>query len=155
MISLITGTYTTVTPIIDHAKKNWWSCGQNKQQADLHKTFHSSSNTQELGGYLWNYVSLSFRWLGMAATQIKRRWWVSGVAQRLFDWSKITKTIVINVGSKERDNEEITGSLERDRGMCSRPRWIELGGQTSPRWMKTSSYSNQQPISHTICNSSP
>jgi hypothetical protein len=52
MISLITGTYTTVTPIIDHAKPFWWSCGQNKQQADLQETFHSSSMTQEVGGYL-------------------------------------------------------------------------------------------------------
>jgi hypothetical protein len=51
-ISLITGTYTTVTPIIDHAKLFWWSCGQNEQQADLQETFHSSSITQELGEYL-------------------------------------------------------------------------------------------------------
>jgi hypothetical protein len=30
----------------------WWSCGQKEQQADLQETFHSSSITQELGGYL-------------------------------------------------------------------------------------------------------
>ncbi len=83
MISLITGKYSTVTPSIDHAKKFWWSCGQSKQQVDLQEKFQSSTTTQELGGYLWNYASLSFRRLGMAAAQIKKRWWVSGLAQRL------------------------------------------------------------------------
>jgi hypothetical protein len=51
----------------------------------------------------------------MAATQIKRRWWVSGVAQRLFVGStNHQNNIVINVGSKERDNEESTRSLNND-----------------------------------------
>ncbi len=54
-------------------KKFWWSCGQSEQQADLQETFQSSTTTQELGGYLLNYASLSFRQLGMAAAQIKRR----------------------------------------------------------------------------------
>jgi hypothetical protein len=51
----------------------WWYCGQSKQQADLQETFQSSTTAQELGGYLLNYASLSFRQLGMAAVQIKRR----------------------------------------------------------------------------------
>jgi hypothetical protein len=85
------------------------SGGQNEQQADLQETFHSSSITQELGGYLWNYVSLSFCWLGMAATQ-----WFQGWHKDFSLGKRITKTIVINVGSKERDNEESPRSFDND-----------------------------------------
>ena len=52
MISLLTGTYTTVTPIIDHAKTFLVVLWTEGEQADLQETFHSSSITQEVGGYL-------------------------------------------------------------------------------------------------------
>ncbi len=56
---------------------------------------------------------------------------------------RITKTIVINVGRKERDKEETTESFNNDVSFevddwkaieeCALARRIELGGQTSPR----------------------
>ncbi len=114
MISLITGTYTTVTPIIDHAK-----------------TFLVVLWTEQATGRFTRYISLKFHY--------SRTWWIplelcfylsvdlvwllckSKEGDGFQGWQKdfllgqqITKTIVIYVGSKERDNEETTGSFNND-----------------------------------------
>jgi hypothetical protein len=74
---------------------------------------------------------------------------------------QITKTIAINVGSKERDNEETTRSFDNDVSF-EVDDWKEiedyaLSGFNSedkhPQDEKTSCNSNQKPISQTISNS--
>ena len=50
----------------------------------------------------------------MAATQIKEGDGFQGWHKDFLLGQRITKTIVINVGSKERDNEETTGSFKND-----------------------------------------
>ena len=83
MISLITGKYSTVTPSIDLAKTFlvvlWTERATGRFTGNISLKYQYSRTW-------WiprNFTALPFRWLGVAATQIKRRWWVSGVAQRL------------------------------------------------------------------------
>ncbi len=94
MISLITGAYTTVTPIIDHAK-----------------TFLVVLWTEQATSRFTRNISLKFHY--------SRTWWIPLKLYGFQGWHKdvslgqqITKTIVINVGSIERDNEETTGSFD-------------------------------------------
>jgi hypothetical protein len=47
----------------------------------------------------------------MAAVKIQRRRRVSGVAQRLYMGGQITKTIVVNLGNKEGENEDMPVSF--------------------------------------------
>jgi hypothetical protein len=44
----------------------WWSCGQNKQQADLQKTFHSNpllKNLVDTFETMFPYLSVDLVWL--------------------------------------------------------------------------------------------
>jgi hypothetical protein len=79
---------------------------------------------------------------------------------------QITKTIVINVGSKERDNEETTGSFNNnvsfkvDDWKAIEECAIGLGGLNSEDKLhqdekKSAAIPTKKSICHTICNSSP
>ncbi len=85
------------------------------------------------------YLSVDLVWL---LRKLKEGDGFQGWHKDFYMGGRITKTIVINVGSKVIKNEEtltllenddffLGRSMERDRGICSK--WIQLRGQISPR----------------------
>jgi hypothetical protein len=115
MISIITGTYTTVTPSIDHAKSFLvflWTepatCRFTKKyfaQVPLLKNMVDTFET------MFPYLSVDLVWLLRKSKEGNGfQWW----HKDFLLGKRITKTIVINVGSKTRDNEETIRSFNND-----------------------------------------
>jgi hypothetical protein len=103
----------------------WWSCGQSKQQADLQETFQSSTTTQELGDTfetMLPYLSIDLVWL---LRKSKEGDGFQGWHKDSYMGGKITKTIVINVGSKVINNEETLTSLE-NKDFFEVDQWKEI-----------------------------
>jgi hypothetical protein len=115
MISSITGTYATVTLIIYHAKPflvvMWTEQATHRltkkhfTQVPLLKKLVDTFET------MFSYISIDLVWL------LRKSKEGDGFQEWHKDFSLgkwITRTIDINVGSKERDNEETTGSFDKD-----------------------------------------
>jgi hypothetical protein len=115
MISLTSGTYTTVTPIIDHAKTFLvvlWTEGATGRFTKKHFTqVRLLKNLVDTFETMFPYLSVDLVWL---LCKSKEGDGFQGWHKDVSLGQQITKTIVINVGSKERDNEEITGSFDND-----------------------------------------
>ncbi len=110
MISLITGKHSTVTPSINHAKKNLvllWT-----EQATGRFTRNILlKNLVDTFETMLPYLSINMVWL---LRKSKEGDGFQGWHKDLYLGGQITKTIVINVGSKVINNEEISTSLEND-----------------------------------------
>jgi hypothetical protein len=92
----------------------WWSCGQNKQQADYKKIFTQVpllKNLVDTFETMFPYLSVDLVWLPRKSREGDG---FQGLHKDFLLGKRITKTIVINVGSKERDNEETTRSFDND-----------------------------------------
>jgi hypothetical protein len=90
----------------------WWYCRQNKQQADYKKNFTQVPLVKNLVDTLktmFPYLSVDLVWLLQISKEGHgfQRW-----HKNFSLGQQITKTIVINVGSKEREDEETTRSFD-------------------------------------------
>jgi hypothetical protein len=111
MISLVTGTHARVTPIIDHAK--------NLSGGPVDRTIYKKHFTQvpllnklvDTFETMFPYLFIDLVWL---LCKSKEGDGCQGWHKDFLLGQQITKTIVINVGSKERDNEETTGSFDNN-----------------------------------------
>jgi hypothetical protein len=102
----------------------WWSCGQNKQQADLQETFHSPllKNLVDTFETMFPYLSVDLFWL---LHKSKEGDGFQGWHKDFLFGQQITKTTISNVGSKERDNEE-TIRLFDNYGSFEVDNWKEI-----------------------------
>ncbi len=115
MISLVTGTYTTVTPITDQAKTFlvvlWTERATGRftkkhfTQVPLLKKLVDTFET------MFPYLFVDLVWL---LRKSKEGDGFQGWHNDFLLGQRIPKTIVINVGSKEKDNEETTGSFDNN-----------------------------------------
>ncbi len=113
MISLITGKYFTVTPSIDHAKKS----GGPVDRASNRQIYKKHFNQVPLLKNLVNTFETMLPYLSVVVWLLRK----SKEGDGFQGWHKdfymggqITKTIVINVGSKVVNNEETLASIEND-----------------------------------------
>jgi hypothetical protein len=110
MISLMTGAYTTATQVSTMQKLFWWSCRQNKQQAHFTQV-PLLKNLVHTFETMFPYLSVDLVWL---LRKSKEGDGFQGWHKEFLLGKQITKTIVINVGSKKRDNEESTRSFNNN-----------------------------------------
>jgi hypothetical protein len=89
----------------------WWSCGQSEQQADLQETVPLLKNLVDTFKTMLPYLSVNLVWL---LHKSKEGDGFQGWHKDFYMGGQITKTIVINVGSKVINNEETLTSLEKD-----------------------------------------
>ncbi len=114
MISLTTGTYTTVTPIIHHANTFLvvlWTEGATGRFTRNISLVPLLKNLVDTFETMFPYLSVDLVWL---LRKSKEGDGFQGWHKDFSLGQRITKTIVINVGSKEQDNEEMTGSFDSD-----------------------------------------
>jgi hypothetical protein len=111
---IITGTYTTVTPIIDHANFSGGPVDRTSNRQIYKKHFTQVPLIKKLVDTfktMFPYLSVDLVWL---LHKSKEGDGFQGWHKDFLLGEQITKTIVINVGSKERDNEETTRSFNQD-----------------------------------------
>jgi hypothetical protein len=95
-------------------KPFWWSCGQKEQQADLQEHFTQVpllKNLVDTFETIFPYLSVDLVWL---LCKSKEGDGFQGRHKDFLLGQRIIKTTVVNVGSKERDNEETTESFGND-----------------------------------------
>jgi hypothetical protein len=100
MISLITGKYSTVTPSINHAKKSGVPVDRESNRQIYKKHFYQVSllkNLVDTFETMLPYLSVDMVWL---LRKSKEGDGFQGWHKDLYLGGRITKTIVINVGSK-------------------------------------------------------
>jgi hypothetical protein len=131
----------------------WWSCWQSKQQADLQETLQSGTPTEDLVDTfetILPYLSVNLVWL---LCKSKEGDGFQGWHKDFYMGGQITKTIVVNLGSKERENEETPVSFDNafKMGWVGRGRWIctkcieQLRGQIAQDEQKPAAIPTKNP----------
>jgi hypothetical protein len=119
MISLIYGTYTTVTAIINHAKTFLVVLWTERATGIFIRNIHFTQvpllkKLVDTFETMFPYLSID---LVLLLCKSKEGDGFQGWYKDFLLGQRITKTIVINVGSKERDNEETTRSFNNNESV--------------------------------------